>query len=693
MLMKRALDLWNTAVSYFTSGSETAIAALSPTFTRNPGVRRQDAFALLAGQSSDLKESVFFRAHPDDYDALDELMEEFLQAGQTGEQLRADIARAIDGMEAVATHVQQRVLVAPLNLVERARRGADSALAPLVLRGQLEQGGDGGGGVDVLHRLIDAHDAVVMKMYDINFTVAGGPAYGQEATNSAEVVRSELGVDILVAAAFLNQLRERPSGTPITPHFAYLVDWFYGPRFIMNRPLVRFDSGRVAQYYLAEAADETLTELIAQPVLTGGEAFGLEHFVGTLFQILFSLEAAWDVGGFLHYDMHSSNLMVRRVVDATVRDADWVYERAPSRHGGGGRALRYQIPASVHGEWCATIIDFGSARAWCYTKQPRTPDDLRTIRRVLVTDASNRDIGRITGVNDADADRSVDVRTLCTDLLFRPSSIIDAGIAAAATPGQRAIVRQLQQLVVRGSDVTGNMARKLPVLLDVLQQYHRDHAPSGRNKRATAWLKQQLGSWAVSTWDDNALSVEWSLVERFFRELIEATRAQAPEADAADSERVYGAIRRAVARLVNAGREWVARGCGHFLRGVFIAADPELYWNEPPDHGALTPSTLLDLPLFARFAVPRDSGGANSNTVTMGVVNDTDLWEQPLGTRWPIETIPYPSHVIPREPRPVRAAAAAAAVNKGREHRAYAEARTLALRAHLDGNVHGAHVV
>lgn len=208
----------------------------------------------------------------------------------------------------------------------------------------------------------------------------------------------------------------------VTPHFAFIVDWFAGPAldegagggYVLAREAsggrarvvdVRWQPGTLVQYVIVERADTTLADLLGTAALT------LPLLRAVLFQVLFSLEAAWQLTGYLHYDAHSGNIMVRFLGNELATPffgRTWAYKRA------GVADYAYLTPAE-HGNVFVEIIDAGRSRMLVPVDEDAAAADPRGAPRRLVGYPMLEEYGIF--VDGARADRSWDVRRLAFDLL------------------------------------------------------------------------------------------------------------------------------------------------------------------------------------------------------------------------------------------------------------------------------------
>jgi hypothetical protein len=274
-----------------------------------------------------------------------------------------------------------------------------------------------------LRVFIDATKRLVVKMYPLDvilasFIPASASASDEKKRDLPSIV--DLVNDICVSF-YLTRLVSDYERV-VTPHFAYPVDWFIGPKIdadgvVFERDKetqklrvtdVRTLDNTLAQYVVVERADMTLGALLESPSLS------VRQLRSLLFQIFFSLEAAWQLTGYLHYDAHDGNFMVRNLLtelESPYLNRAWAYKRA------GVRDYSY-LTVADHGHLFVEIIDAGRSRMFV-TRDADAVDPASGKRPLhLIGYSVRKDYGIIVEeTNDEEVDRSWDVRRLGLDLL------------------------------------------------------------------------------------------------------------------------------------------------------------------------------------------------------------------------------------------------------------------------------------
>lgn len=260
-------------------------------------------------------------------------------------------------------------------------------------------------------RLLDWNVRVVVKAYadmdDLLALLRG--AISQVDTQALQRL-FDIGCDMLVGATVANAFVTHFDRI-VTPHFAYQLDWFLGPAIEQDAllpPGALVDTSRTMQYVVVERVDVTLgkfielqsdTESVIVPTLSNLRAL--------LAQLFYSLDAAWTTRGFLHYDLHEENIMVR----ALARETRSPYLGKNLGYNNGGSDKAFAIPPDEHEDLFAEVIDFGRARG--YAPISDRPDETTF---VLVGNPFLEEYG--IRMLPPHADRSWDMRRLGFALLL-----------------------------------------------------------------------------------------------------------------------------------------------------------------------------------------------------------------------------------------------------------------------------------
>lgn len=228
-----------------------------------------------------------------------------------------------------------------------------------------------------------------------------------------------------VAGYHLNRLRFSglPSGAPITPCFAQVIDWF---RSSTGGP-------RGTQYTIMEHADFTFERYLGgrlvRLVSGGGLIPSARRLLAHVAMVLHALEAAWEWFGYLHYDLHEGNVLMRKARPNVVAQSDWTFERARDRDNGDRARGTLRFSPDDHGGLIPTVIDFGMNRLQVPYRGAerdgyelgRDPGlDVRFTRIVHGDSVLQRRHGRVTGTLGPDGlppNRGWDIRRWGLELL------------------------------------------------------------------------------------------------------------------------------------------------------------------------------------------------------------------------------------------------------------------------------------
>ena len=283
---------------------------------------------------------------------------------------------------------------------------------------------------------MDRTNRIVVKVYKLSEILKKALTSVRTERNLMPVV--DLGNDLVLSYHLVALVSDY--ARVATPHFALLLDYFVAPELapdpvgvVVTRPDgagskarvtdVSFVPGSLAQYVVVERADMTLGAFL------DGEGLTLPLLRAVLFQAFFSLDAAWTLLGYLHYDFHAGNIMVRMLsneLDSPFIGRAWAYKRV-------GDAAYYYLRVSDHNNVFVEIIDAGRSRMFV-----PADDGMATVRtgpRHLVGYPMLPSVGVF--VDGARADRSWDVRRLALDLLLftNPAHLV-ARIHEGRVPGK-----------------------------------------------------------------------------------------------------------------------------------------------------------------------------------------------------------------------------------------------------------------
>jgi hypothetical protein len=435
--------------------------------------------------------------------------------------------------------------------------------------------------------LIDNTRRVVVKAYPLSATIQ---QYMGKSRNAYALV--DLAND-MVLSSYLNALVldfERV----VTPHFAFIIDWIAGPeidgdglavtRTNPNEPAritdVRFVPNSLAQYVVVERADVTLGSLLDKGGLT------LRLLRAILFSAFYSLDAAWNVRRYLHYDFHGGNVMVRALgaeLDSPFLGRVWAYKRAGDPH-------YFYLTAAEHGDLFVEIIDAGRSRMYV----PHTPGF------VLIGNPNFEDSGSF--VDDARADRSWDVRRIALDLLTSvdPDALTARSLGGTETatvkPAQRkvakteadALAKDFKEFVIAALGGIG-------LLVEAVVSAN------------TQVKKSRLPVFAKTFWAAAAaavLSIRGQVSAATVFDILAPVFRGASSIPGFDGSRIFDAI---VAPL--------------FLAQVRVGATKV----------SLSAGSMLDHALFAPLRAPHVSETDRANALVVGYVSERDVIVDSLG--------------------------------------------------------------
>jgi serine/threonine protein kinase len=208
------------------------------------------------------------------------------------------------------------------------------------------------------------------------------------------------------ASFFLNELVYGYSNV-LSVHFMMIVDWFQTTRLKLRLYTSPHFNHKYHQITIAERATSNIEEFLkANPSLAVLRV--------AIFQILHSLEIAWETNRFTHNDLHLGNVLVKRIdtEDSPFRDKTLLYKRASEKDW-------YVLPESDLRQHIVKIIDFGFARLFAPSAENHTQFN---VGRHHVHD-------RLIGINLESsgrpltaANRQIDMRNLFLSLCAMPAS-------------------------------------------------------------------------------------------------------------------------------------------------------------------------------------------------------------------------------------------------------------------------------
>ena len=337
-----------------------------------------------------------------------------------------------------------------ISFSETTLRNTTSISAPVLFVGKLTN--------PTFRPLVDQEQNLIVKAYQLPRDV--------DVVDHADVL-----LEIVIGAGVLARLVD---GFPlsVTPHIAYVLDWFIGPTCAGTVPAkasdkvqresvaVRPSTAPTSSYDSDDDEDDNASVhtkvKVAYPVpietylpskrrvdWTTPSQYVVEEYAGRslynaplslrgrvalLFQYVYSLECAFLYNGVIHNDLHNNNTLYRDVSHASSPYANrtWVYKRADP-------TLRtYMIPPDWHEHAFAEIIDFGRSRAWVDPSSARDEGVLAAVTRstsygLVSGDAHARRVlmgpqeFEEAGQNRVTPDTSRDTRAFAmTELIYGP---------------------------------------------------------------------------------------------------------------------------------------------------------------------------------------------------------------------------------------------------------------------------------
>jgi hypothetical protein len=473
-----------------------------------------------------------------------------------------------------------------------------------------------------MQQIVDWNERIVVKMYEL----------GKIANDQSRLV--DLAMDIMIGAA-LGDMLVLNAQYVVSPHMAFQLDWFPGPVMAVSpdpksaEPKRLFVTTAAAQYVVVERADMTLDAFIETGLATPPIMRSL------LWQLLYTLDASWETCRYLHYDLHTANVMVRDLAKEPVSPYTgrrWLYVRSHPSAQGPPMAL-----VADHGNFFLEIIDYGRSRLYCPV--PGADD----ARRVLLGSDSYAEFGMYASPQYMD--RSWDMRRLFTYLLK------DYDLSRFDTPTTpvttRTVARNLKELFAVGS----NLAYFMLFVLDNAD-YYRAYVnkvdPQGIQhvvrfvNRVTPFARKHLEPnrdaivvdrtyvppYDVAVEMYNLYQITTDLDTTFSRRLEKDMLAltTGPHPDAAEAEA-------AARKAQRAARRQSARPASPMSISDEDEDDEDGGPIKPSSlHRTVSASTLLGLPLFKPL-----EAAADIDAVLVGLVSaKASAWTGPLGLATPL---------------------------------------------------------
>jgi hypothetical protein len=233
---------------------------------------------------------------------------------------------------------------------------------------------------------------------------------------------------------------------PLTPCFMRVIDWFKTLQ-VPERPIAKARNRQVFyQNIIMERANRRFEQDF--PSAAGNGPLDIRKLLAFITIMLHALEVAWSFYGFLHYDLHTGNVMVKDETRATdpvaspqgdhkVRDAHWRFERLvvddddddDTDSVAEKRALTFS--PEDHGNCYPFLIDFGLSRLeapfrdaahWAYGPAQPPPDyrpgDLDAPRHEKKSRIFCVETFTEFGIVKSPPNRGYDIRRFAVVLLF-----------------------------------------------------------------------------------------------------------------------------------------------------------------------------------------------------------------------------------------------------------------------------------
>lgn len=266
-----------------------------------------------------------------------------------------------------------------------------------------------------LFRLLPVHREVFKEVLitgDSTLLMKATPLIDEQGEVIDEVSLAQIYNEIQIAY-FLNELLYAYKHV-LSIHFMVMVDWFQTTRADLG-----LFTGTTRTWRDDYQSQFTVSEYIEDSVLSFMRSHPTIHALkGLVFQVLHALETAWLTNEFVHYDLHTGNIMMKRTTDdqSPLAGRNLLYKRY--RH-----EEWYQLKQSNLGDHIVKIIDFGFSRLCAPKTAAHKQYDLKNgVERHI----HDRLIGldwEVGEMNRQSGNTYVDVRLFLLDLLTLPVDI------------------------------------------------------------------------------------------------------------------------------------------------------------------------------------------------------------------------------------------------------------------------------
>ena len=417
--------------------------------------------------------------------------------------------------------------------------------------------------------LMDQIDAVKATMYDIAKI---------RAMDKPDKFIIGIVNEMIISEVLTRQLMLRGNYV-VSPHVAVALDHYVGPLYTRQGT---YDWSVPAQYIVAEHTDSTKT--LASLIDPSRTAPSLEMLRSIMWQVLYTLDAAYAVSGFLHGYLTPSYIRLQyldNVNASPYRGKRWLYVRSHDRLGGPPVAV-----VSDHANIMVKLINFARSRVV-------EPVDDQRLRRVIIGNDWFMHNGLY--IDDARIDRSFDVRMLCTALLFDLDleSYTKNTTSALPVPATQNLIADLRDLIAVGS----NLPRIILVFRDTFDDWVR-HATATRETSDFDSVKEALenaynvylsanrnaildGTYVLPAYAGNSLHTAFSVFVNHYRR---AMRQKTPNS-------VFIRMHAFLQACLNSPRDDIQ------LVATAERTLPTFY------HKTLSAQTLLSRPLFDAYRV------------------------------------------------------------------------------------------
>ena len=269
-----------------------------------------------------------------------------------------------------------------------------------------------------LYRLSPLHREVfkqVLVTGDSDLLMKSTPLIDDKGEVIDDVSLAQIYNEIQIAF-FLNELLYGYKHV-LSIHFMVMVDWFQ-----TSRAELGLFAGTTRTWRDEYQSQFTVSEYIEGSVL----AFMRSHptvaaLKGLVFQVLHALETAWLTNEFVHYDLHTGNIMMKRTTgdQSPLAGRNLLYKRY-------GHSDWYQLGQSNLGDHIVKIIDFGFSRLCA----PKAPAHKRyDLKKGVERHVHDRFIGldwEVGEMNRQSGNMYTDVRLFLLDVLTLPVDIWQA---------------------------------------------------------------------------------------------------------------------------------------------------------------------------------------------------------------------------------------------------------------------------